>query len=483
MQPLKSVLLCLMALCAALFCRVGLMDTPQTVPGGSGDTPPILEMDWRAVNSWDSGEEHFTQYELTIAPNARVNEWDFWAAAQGEVTVTQSWSCDLTQEGNKVFIKPVEYNTTIPAFEKITIGVIAKGDELTAGGFYADTEGGIVGSIGPAAPSVAPSVTPTAPSVTPSVTPNSPSVTPYPPSADTALSPLHVEGTHLVNTAGETVRLRGVSTHGLAWFGEYVNEDAFRTIKEDWGANAVRLALYTAEYGGYCNGGNQEKLKELVDKGVEYATNQGLYVIIDWHILSDGNPRTHQDEAVKFFDEISRKYAEHSNVLYEICNEPQNSPWKTVIKPYAETLVETIRANDPDGVIIVGTNTWSQDVEEVIGNRLNDENVVYSFHFYSATHKTTYRQKVKNAVKAGVPVFVSECGLCDASGSGGVDEASAKEWFKLLKEENISFMAWSLCNKNETASLLRSDCAKLGGWTEADLSQSGKLFRAAILDK
>lgn len=475
MQPLKSVLLCFMALCAALFCRAGLVKTPEAVPGGSGDTPPILEMDWRAVNGWDSGEEHFTQYELTIEPNETVNEWDFWAAAEGEVTVTQSWSCNLTQEGNKIFITPVEYNAVIPAGEKITVGVIAKGDELTAGGFYADTEGGVVGSIGPAAPSVVTPVTPIIPSVTPSATPHAPS-------ADTTLSPLHVEGTHLVNTAGETVRLRGVSTHGLAWFGEYVNEDAFRTIKEDWGANAVRLALYTAEYGGYCNGGNKEKLKELVDKGVEYATDQGLYVIIDWHILSDGNPQTHQEEAVKFFDEMSRKYAERSNILYEICNEPQNSPWKTVIKPYAEKLVETIRANDPDGVIIVGTNTWSQDVEEVIGNRLNDENVVYSFHFYAATHKDTYRQKVKNAVKAGIPVFVSECGLCDASGSGGVDEASAKEWFKLLKEENISFMAWSLCNKNETASLLRSDCTKLGGWTEADLSQSGKLFRAAILE-
>ncbi len=108
MQPLKSVLLCFMALCAALMCRTGVMDAPQTASGGSGDTPPLLEMDWRAVNSWGSGEERFTQYELTVAANEKVNEWDFWAAAQGTVTVTQSWSCDLTQKGAKIFIGPVE---------------------------------------------------------------------------------------------------------------------------------------------------------------------------------------------------------------------------------------------------------------------------------------------------------------------------------------------------------------------------------------
>lgn len=310
-----------------------------------------------------------------------------------------------------------------------------------------------------------------------------PAAPPSTPAAEPGIAPLHVEGTFLADPQGNTVRLRGVSTHGLAWFPDYVSEEAFRTLKEDWGANAVRLALYTEEYGGYCSGGDREKLKELVDNGVTYATDLGLYVIIDWHILSDGDPRIHQDEAVRFFDEMSRKYADHTNVLYEICNEPQNSPWQTVIKPYAETVLAAIRANDPNAVVIVGTNTWSQDVEEVATGRLDDENVVYAFHFYAATHKESYRQKVKNAVAAGVPVFVSECGLCDASGNGGVDENSASQWFDLLKEENISFIAWSLCNKNETAALIKPDCTKLSGWTAEELSQSGTLFRAAIQEK
>lgn len=303
------------------------------------------------------------------------------------------------------------------------------------------------------------------------------------PTRDAGAAPLHVEGTCLVNDGGQTVQLRGVSTHGLAWFPDYVNEDAFRTLRDDWGCNVVRLAMYTAEYGGYLNGGDQAALEALIQKGVEAADKLGMYVIIDWHILSDGDPSAHTQEAAAFFSKMAEQYAGYDNVLYEICNEPQNSPWATVIKPYAQTVLAAIRQYDADAVVIVGTNTWSQDVEEVIGDRLEDDNVVYAFHFYAATHKEPYRRKVEKALDAGVPVFVSECGLCDASGGGGIDQDSARAWFDLLNEREVSFVAWSLCNKNETAALIRPDCAKLSDWTESDLSESGKLFRQAILNR
>ena len=133
-----------------------------------------------------------------------------------------------------------------------------------------------------------------------------------------AMEPLHVEGSRLVNAAGEPVQLRGISTHGLAWFPDYVNEDCFRQLKEEWGADIVRLAMYTDEYGGYCSGGDRQALKALVQEGVGYATKLGMYVIIDWHILSDNDPNIHKEEALAFFDEMSALYAEQDNVIYEI---------------------------------------------------------------------------------------------------------------------------------------------------------------------
>ena len=112
---------------------------------------------------------------------------------------------------------------------------------------------------------------------------------------------LHVEGTKLVDSEGNPVQLKGLSTHGLAWFPDYVNEECFREFHEEWDANVIRLALYTAEGGGYCTDGNKENLKKLVRNGVKYATNQNMYVIIDWHILSDHNPNTYLKEAKAFF--------------------------------------------------------------------------------------------------------------------------------------------------------------------------------------
>ena len=112
---------------------------------------------------------------------------------------------------------------------------------------------------------------------------------------------LHVEGSQLVDAAGDPVQLRGVSTHGLAWYPQYVNEELFSELREDWGANAVRFALYSDEEGGYATDGRRVELNDLVLKGVEYATAADMYAIVDWHILSDGNPRTHAWAAKEFF--------------------------------------------------------------------------------------------------------------------------------------------------------------------------------------
>ena len=287
---------------------------------------------------------------------------------------------------------------------------------------------------------------------------------------------LHVSGTDIIDGNGNVVRLKGVSTHGLAWYPQYVNYDAFRTLRDEWGVNVIRLAMYTQEYGGYCNGGDREGLKQLIDNGVSYASQLGMYVIIDWHILSDGNPNQHKDEALEFFDEMSSKYAGYNNVIYEICNEPQNSDWNSQIKPYAQEVIARIRQHT-DALILVGTNRWSQDVDEVIGNRLDDDNVMYVVHFYAGTQKEWVRNKMIAALDAGIPVFISECSICDASGNGGIDYGSADAWFSLLNERGISYIAWSLSNKSETSALINSWCDKLSDWSDDDLSDTGRWFK------
>ena len=295
----------------------------------------------------------------------------------------------------------------------------------------------------------------------------------------TSAPPLHVSGTVLRDPSGNIADLRGVSTHGLAWYPQYVNYEAFRSLRDDFHVNLIRLAMYTEEYGGYCTGGDREALKKIIDDGVNCATQLGMYVIIDWHILNDNDPNMHRDDAVAFFSEESAKYADHTNVIYEICNEPHGCSWSgaSSVRSYAETVIAAIRANSPGAVILVGTNTWSQDVDDVISSRIDDPNVMYVLHFYAATHKDELRRKLTDAVNVGVPVFVSEFGICDASGSGAVDYESASAWMALLKENHIGYAIWNLSNKSETSALLCSGCTKTGDWTDADLSASGLWFR------
>lgn len=292
---------------------------------------------------------------------------------------------------------------------------------------------------------------------------------------------LSVNGTTLTDEHGAVFQLQGVSTHGIGWFPQYVNEDTFAEL-EDWGANAVRLAMYTAE-GGYCEGGdaNKDKLKNLIDTGVQAATNLGMYVIMDWHVLNDHDPWTYADEAEKFFAEMSEKYKDYGNVIYEICNEPNSGPDWSSVKSYAEKIIPVIRENAPDAIIIVGTPTWSQDVDKAAADPITDyDNIMYALHFYADTHRDYLRDRMKKAIDSGLPVIVSEFGICDASGNGGNNYDEGNKWIEAMDDYNVSYFIWNLSNKTETSALISSSCSKLSGFADSELSDSGRWYKEVL---
>lgn len=288
---------------------------------------------------------------------------------------------------------------------------------------------------------------------------------------------LHVENGKLTDENGNTVQLYGMSTHGIAWFPQYINYDSLRTLRDDWNTNCIRLAMYTAEYGGYCAGGDKEQLKQLVKDGVSYATELGMYVIVDWHILSDCDPNQNKDEAIAFFREMAEVFADNDNVLYEICNEPNGGTSWDSIKSYAEEVIPVIRAQKPDAVILVGTPTWSQEIDKAAAFPLDDSNVMYTLHFYAGTHKDDLRNRLETCVQNGLPVFVSEFGMCDASGNGANDFVSTTKWLELLNKYQISFCCWNLANKDESSSVFKASSTALSDWTDDDFNESGRWIR------
>lgn len=294
---------------------------------------------------------------------------------------------------------------------------------------------------------------------------------------------LSVNGANLVDESGRKFQLYGMSTHGLAWFPDYVNYDTFEYLRDEWNTNCIRLAMYSAEYNGYCTGGDKAWLKSLVNNGVEYATELGMYVIIDWHVLGERTPMAYKEEAKKFFDEMSKKYANNPNVLYEICNEPNGGTSWSEISTYANEVIPVIRKNSPDSVIIVGTPTWSQEVDKPAAAPLKFDNVMYTLHFYADTHRDGLRNTMESCIKSGLPVFISEFGMCDASGNGAVNESESNKWKALIDKYNISYMCWNLANKGESSSIIRSGCQKLYGWNDSELSTQGKLIRGWFLSE
>ncbi len=294
---------------------------------------------------------------------------------------------------------------------------------------------------------------------------------------------LQVKSTALVDKNENPVQLKGFSTHGLSWFPQYVNAACFSELA-GWGANLARLAVYTDENGGWCTDGDRDALRGLIDDGVSFAKKADMYVIIDWHVLQDQNPNAHLAEAKDFWDETSKRYAACTHVIYEICNEPNGATTWAEVKSYAETIIPIIRANDPHAPILVGTPTWSQDVDQAAADPLQGyDNVMYTLHFYAATHKDELRQRLRESVDAGLPVFVSEYGICDASGNGELDLSSAQAWMNLLDDLGISSACWNLSNKDESSSLIASTCDKTSGFDDADLSESGTWFRAMLSSK
>lgn len=173
------------------------------------------------------------------------------------------------------------------------------------------------------------------------------------------------------------VQLRGVSTHGLQWFPQYVNKAAMRSLRDEWGINTVRLAVYPKE-GGYLQG-SQDQMDAKIKTAVKAADKLGMYVIIDWHVLNY-NPNDDLSQAQRFFKTYATKYKNNAHVIFEICNEPTNTKWYDGsgrdLYTYCKTVAKTIRDSGSSAIILCGTNTWSQDVDEVAKKPLGIKNVM-----------------------------------------------------------------------------------------------------------
>lgn len=283
---------------------------------------------------------------------------------------------------------------------------------------------------------------------------------------------LSVDGRYIVNQKGEKIALHGVSFGWHNWWHRYFNEGAVAKVANDWKASIVRCSI-GLDLDDMSYNKNPKLAYSTVDRMVEAAVANEVYIIIDFH--------SHNNNLVlarQFFTHVAGKYGHLPNVLYEIWNEPTEVQWSE-IKAYSEELIPIIRKYAPKSIIIVPTPRWDQDVDKAADNPITKfGNLVYSLHYYAATHKDNYRRKALYAISKGLPLFMSECAAMEHTGDGVIDMASWDEWMKLAANNNISWIAWSVSDKNETCSMLKPGTVADGGqWSESDLKPWALIVR------
>lgn len=450
----------------------------QSKPASSASN---FTVQWKKSSSWEEGGKKCGGYEIVITNNGdTVNSWTAKVTVPGNTKLMSQWNGIFSISGNTMTVKNESYNGTIEKGKSVSFGFNYSADayinegKVTVNGSTAGTSTGNNSNNNNNNNNNNNTSTTKKPAATVPPAPSDPKGT-TPVSQHGQLS---VKNGQLVDKNGKGYQLRGMSTHGLTWFPEFVNESAFKTLRDDWNTNVVRLAMYVDEWGnGQCYMGNKSGSLELLEKGVDICIKLDMYVIIDWHVLNPGDPSKYTNEAKSFFETVSKRYAKYPNVIYEICNEPNGgASWSGNIKPYAEKIIPVIRKNAPNSVIIVGTPTWSQEIDKPLSDPLSYKNVMYAFHFYAATH-AGLRSNVENCVAQGLPVFVSEFGTCDASGGGANDFNETQKWLSYFDKQGISYCNWSICNKDETCSVLRPGTSANGNWSESDLTENGKWMR------
>ena len=455
-------------------------DEPFIIPNDPvEDKDSGFDIQWEPAGTWMEADSFCGGYNAFITNNTdeATENWTVEFEIPQDFEFTSLWNGKYEINGNKATVINEDYNGIIESGQSVSFGFNYKSPTefeptaVTVNGWQALIEPAVTTTSAENTTTFVQTTTtpketvPAAPADTSSATPVS------------RHGQLTLNGTQIVDKNGSAYQLKGMSTHGIAWFPDFVNEEAFRTLRDDWNTNVIRLAMYTGESEGY-SGSDMANHEALVKKGIEISIKLDMYVIVDWHILADQSPQVRKSDALRFFKEISETYGSYPNLIYEICNEPNGyATWEGDIKPYAEEVIPAIRKNAPNALIIVGTPTWSQDIDQALANPLNYDNVLYALHFYAATHTDWLRDRVTRCVSAGLPVFVSEFGCCDASGNGSNDFSQTKQWLTLLDSLGISYINWNLANKDESSSAFKPSASANGNWSTNDLSESGAWIR------
>ena len=307
--------------------------------------------------------------------------------------------------------------------------------------------------------------------------------------AQNTLSRISVNENQFVNQNGDIMVFRGLNTSDpdkLETQGHW-NKSYFEEIKK-WGANLVRFPVHPPAW----QKRGKENYLALLDDGIKWATELGLYVIIDWHSI--GNLRTEMYQAdiydttkkqtFGFWRTIGKKYGTNTTVaFYELFNEPTtfNKELGTITweqwKALNEEMIGIIRANGGKGIPLVAGFNWAYDLTPVKNNPLEVEGIAYVSHPYPQKREKPWEEKWTKDwgfVKEKYPIILTELGFCGPDDVGAhipviSDESYGDAITNYCDSNQISYVVWVF--DAEWAPRLFND------WTNYTPSRHGKYFK------
>lgn len=162
-----------------------------------------------------------------------------------------------------------------------------------------------------------------------------------------------------------------------------------------WGFDHVRLPV---DYFNLFEGPElrpNERTLELLERALDRLTAVSLDVILDMHkcpghdfhsgaraaqeFFTDPSKR---DQAKRVWKYLAERFGSRRNVLLEILNEPiaeDSRAWDQI----KDEMVAHLRRHAPNSTLVVGSNRWNNPREFAQLSPVADDNVLYSFHFYS----------------------------------------------------------------------------------------------------
>ena len=274
----------------------------------------------------------------------------------------------------------------------------------------------------------------------------------------TGLPRLQTDGEWIVTENGDRFTPRGVNLIEPLFGdrneqnrgGTYADTLELATNTDDAWYNTV-LRLPVTQW-GLEELGFEEYASRFIDTTVEHCKEQGVYLILDYHIIEDWDNERVVEQVEAFWDQAAPRYADEPHVVYEFWNEPQRpdddtletwNGWKEVAQP----IVDGVREQAPETPIIVGSPGWTSLTKYAAESPFEGDNLIYAGHIYPGDGKSAEVLDPDYGEPADeVPVMITEWGFDAIDDTQPGTRSNFGEPFKdwLSGRENVGWTAWCL---------------------------------------